>query len=216
MVTFLDFANAFNSVDHAALWKWLKTLGVPDVDLLEDIYTNSYYQAETVHGTTARIFLTRGTKQGDGLSPLLFSLLFNFLLHGLETTGVGHKSAAGLCTATRAFADDVALVTTSVQDTSMLLEVIDKFCAWSGMRLNTSKSEISAWDFRTNSEPDVSCATVNGQPLLRLPPTKAFRYLGFLFSFAGLLERGDRPCHGNDKRLACCGGQTQLHAEADD
>ena len=79
MVTFLDFANAFNSVDHAALWKWLKTLGVPDVDLLEDIYTNSYYQAETVHGTTARIFLTRGTKQGDGLSPLLFSLLFNFL-----------------------------------------------------------------------------------------------------------------------------------------
>ena len=61
----------------------------------------------------------------------------------------------------------------------MLLEVIDKFCAWSGMRLNTSKSEISAWDFRTNSEPDVSCATVNGQPLLRLPPTKAFRYLGF-------------------------------------
>ena len=185
VVTFLDFANAFNSVDHAALWKWLKTLGVPDVDLLEDIYTNSYYQAETPHGTTARIFLTRGTKQGDGLSPLLFSLLFNFLLHGLDATGVGHKSATGLRTASRAFADDVALVTTSVQDTSTLLKVIDKFCAWSGMRLNISKSEISAWDFRTNSEPDVNLVTVNGQNLLRLPPTKAFRYLGFRFSLLG-------------------------------
>ena len=28
--------------------------------------------------------------------------------------------------------------------------------------------------------------TVNGQPLLRLPPTKAFRYLGFRFSLSGL------------------------------
>ena len=185
VVTFLDFANAFNSVDHAALWKWLRTLGVPDVDLLEDIYTNSYYSAETPHGTTAKIFLTRGTKQGDGLSPLLFSLIFNYLLHALAATGVGHKSTTGLRTPSRAFADDVALVTTSTQDTSALLQVITKFCGWSGMRLNASKSEISAWDFKLNSEPDVSLVTVNGQPLPRLPPTKAFRYLGFRFSLLG-------------------------------
>jgi hypothetical protein len=31
---YLDFADAFNSVDHQALWRWLKELNVPDIDLL--------------------------------------------------------------------------------------------------------------------------------------------------------------------------------------
>jgi hypothetical protein len=31
---YLDFENAFNSVDHEALWQWLKELNVPDIDLL--------------------------------------------------------------------------------------------------------------------------------------------------------------------------------------
>ena len=185
VVAFLDFANAFNSVDHQALWKWLRVLGVPDVDMLEEIYSNSFYQADTLHGTSAKIFLTRGTKQGDGLSPLLFSLLFNLLLLGLDATGVGHKSNTGLSTPARAFADDVALTTSTVKDMTKLLAVVDQFCAWSGMRLNTPKSEISAWDFKSGSEPDVSKSTVNGQTLARLPPTQAFRYLGFRFSLMG-------------------------------
>ncbi len=35
---YLDFANAFNSVDHAALWKWLRELNAPDIDLFQDRY----------------------------------------------------------------------------------------------------------------------------------------------------------------------------------
>ncbi len=31
-VVYLDFANAFNSVDHEALWRWLRELNVPDID----------------------------------------------------------------------------------------------------------------------------------------------------------------------------------------
>lgn len=185
VVTFLDFANAFNSVDHPALWKWLKTIGIPDVDMLEDLYTDSFYRAETQHGTSAKIHLTRGTKQGDGLSPLLFSLIFNLLLHALEATGVGHKSMTGMQTAARAFADDVALVTASVQNMCTLLEVVETFCNWSGMRLNVTKSEISAWDFGRRTEPDTSNITINKQALARLAPTSPFRYLGFRFSLLG-------------------------------
>jgi hypothetical protein len=38
----LDFANAFNSVDHAALWRWLRDLNVPDIDLLQSLYSGVY------------------------------------------------------------------------------------------------------------------------------------------------------------------------------
>ena len=185
VVAFLDFANAFNSVDHAALWQWLRTLGVPDVDLLEDLYADSYYKADTSHGTTANIFLTRGTKQGDGLSPLLFDLIFNYLLHALHQPGIGHQSATGLQTPCRAFADDITLTTSDVDATRLLLGIVETFCKWSGMRLNVPKCEITAYDFRSKTEPDVSNVTVNGTPLQRLAPDQPFRHLGFRFSLLG-------------------------------
>ncbi len=42
----LDFANTFNSVDHQALWMWLKELNVHDVDLLQSLYYEAYYTAD--------------------------------------------------------------------------------------------------------------------------------------------------------------------------
>ena len=185
VVAFLDFANAFNSVDHPALWRWLREIGVPDVDMLKELYSDSYYQADTVYGTSAKIFLTRGTKQGDGLSPLLFSLIFNYLLHVLDAKRLGHKSTSGTRTPGRAFADDITLVTNSNKSMAELLNAVDEFCKWSGMRVNVSKSEISAWDFNKNTTPDVSTVTMNGTPLEQLLASKAFRYLGFRFSLSG-------------------------------
>ncbi len=69
-VVYLDFANALNSVDHEALWWWLRESNVPDhdVDLLRSLYDKSYYVADLSYGQSAPIPLTRGTKQGDKLS----------------------------------------------------------------------------------------------------------------------------------------------------
>jgi hypothetical protein len=73
-VEFLGFENAFNSIDHEALWQWLERLGIPDIDLLRSLYRSAFYRAQLPYGTTARIQLTRGRKQGDLISPLLFEL----------------------------------------------------------------------------------------------------------------------------------------------
>jgi hypothetical protein len=83
---YLDFANAFNSVDHAALWRWLKELSVPDIDLLQSLYSGVYYQADLPYGRSAEVLLTRGQKQGDKSSPLLFELVFNALLLVLKAS----------------------------------------------------------------------------------------------------------------------------------
>ena len=61
IVAYIDFANAFNSVDHEALWAWLTAIGIPDVDLLRHIYSDSFFQADTPYGKSAAIFLNRGT-----------------------------------------------------------------------------------------------------------------------------------------------------------
>ncbi len=73
----LDFANTFNSVDHAALWRWLGELNVLDIDLLQSLYSEAYYQAdsEPLYGKSEEVVLSWGQKQGDKSSLLLLGLI---------------------------------------------------------------------------------------------------------------------------------------------
>ncbi len=145
---FLDFANAFNSVDHQALWRWLEELNVPDIDLLQRLYSAAYYTADLPYGKSAEVALTRGKKQGDISSPLLFGLVFNALLLALKAVGVGHRTISGLRAPARWFADDLVLVTRSCSDMSSLLQVqvVSDFCGWSGMRVKREKSVITGFE----------------------------------------------------------------------
>ena len=177
-VVYLDFANAFNSVDHEALWRWLRELNVPDVDLLRALYDQSYYVADLPYGQSAPIPLSRGAKQGDKLSPLLFSLIFNCLLLALRATGVAHRTVSGLCTPARGFADDLVLCTESAEGMGRLLEVVADFCHWSGMRVKLEKSVATAFDFLLKQELSTDGILYQGVPLVHLPASESFPYLG--------------------------------------
>ena len=51
---FLDYAKAFNCVDHNKLWKILKEMGIPDrlTCLLRNLYAGQEATVRTGHGTT--------------------------------------------------------------------------------------------------------------------------------------------------------------------
>ncbi len=103
---FLDFANAFNSVDQAALSRWLSELNVSDVDLMWSLYDESFYVADLLYGQSAPIPLT---KQGTSYPtyPLLLGLIFNCLLLALRASGVTHRTVSGLRTPACGFVDDL-------------------------------------------------------------------------------------------------------------
>ncbi len=82
--SYLNFESVFNSPDHEGLWRWLRELNVLDIDLLQALDKAAHNVADLPYGRSAPVFLTRGSKEGDTLSPLLFSLLFNALLHALK------------------------------------------------------------------------------------------------------------------------------------
>ncbi len=62
---YLDFQNAFNSIEHEALWLWLKEMNIPDVKLLQTrgLYSGAYYTADLPYGRSAEMTLSRGQKQ---------------------------------------------------------------------------------------------------------------------------------------------------------
>ena len=53
-ICFIDYAKAFDCVDHKKLWKILKEMGIPDhlTCLLRNLYANQETTIRTGHGTT--------------------------------------------------------------------------------------------------------------------------------------------------------------------
>ena len=73
---FIDYAKAFNFVDHNKLWKILKEMGIPDhlTCLLRNLYAGQEATVRTGHGTTDWFQIGKGARQGGILSPCLFNL----------------------------------------------------------------------------------------------------------------------------------------------
>ena len=72
---FIDYAKAFDCVDHNKLWKILKEMGIPDrlTCLLRNLYAGQEATVRTGHGTTDWFQIGKRIHQGCILSPCLFN-----------------------------------------------------------------------------------------------------------------------------------------------
>ena len=73
---FIDYAKAFDSVDHDKLWKALRETGIPDhlTCLLRNLYVGQEATVRTVYGTTHWFKIEKGVRQDCLLSHYLFNL----------------------------------------------------------------------------------------------------------------------------------------------
>ena len=71
---FIDYAKAFDCVDHNKLWKILKAMGIPEplTCLLRNLYAGQEATVRTGHGTTDWFQIGKGVCHGCILSPCLF------------------------------------------------------------------------------------------------------------------------------------------------
>ena len=72
---FIDYAKAFDCMDHNKLWEILKEMGIPDhlTCLLRNLYAGQEATVRTGHGTTDQFQIGKGVRQGCILSPCLFN-----------------------------------------------------------------------------------------------------------------------------------------------
>ena len=94
---FLDYAKAFDGVDHSKLWKILKEMGIPDhlTCLLRNLYAGQEATVITGHGTTDWFQIRKGVRQSSILSPCLFNLYEEYIMRnaGLDEAQAGIKIA---------------------------------------------------------------------------------------------------------------------------
>ena len=91
---FIDYAKAFDCVDHKILWKILKEMGIPDhlICLLRNV-CRSGSNSSTGHGKTDWFQIQKGGCQGCILLPCLFNLYAEYIMRnsGLEEAQAGIK-----------------------------------------------------------------------------------------------------------------------------
>ena len=94
---FIDYAKAFDYVDHNKVWKILREMGIPDhlTCLLRNLYAGQEATVRTGHGTTDWVQIGKGLCQGCLLSPCLFNFYVEYIVRkaGLEETQAGIKIA---------------------------------------------------------------------------------------------------------------------------
>ena len=116
---FIDYAKAFDCVDHKKLWKIFQEMEIPDhlTCLLRNLYAGQEATVRIGHGTTDWIQIGKGVHQVCILSPCLFNLYVEYIMRnaGLEKAQAGIK-IAGRNINTLRYADDTTLMAESKEE----------------------------------------------------------------------------------------------------
>ena len=116
---FIDYAKAFDCVDHNKLWKILKEMGISDhlTCLLRNLYAGQEATVRIGHATTHWFQIGKGVRQGCTLSSCLFNLYAENIMRndGLEEAQAGIRIAGRNINNLR-YADDTTLMAESKEE----------------------------------------------------------------------------------------------------
>ena len=144
---FIDYAKAFDCVDHNKLWKILKEMGIPDhlTCLVRNLYAGQEETVRTGHGTTDWFQTGKGVCQGCILSPCLFNLYAEYIMRhaGLDEAEAGIKIAWRNIN-NLGYADDTTLMAESEDELKSFLMKVKEESEKVGLKLNTQKTKIMA------------------------------------------------------------------------
>ena len=92
---FIDYAKAFDYVDHHKLWKIVQEMGIPHhlTCLLRNLYSGEEATVRNAPGTTDWPHIGKGVHHDCILSPCLFNLHAEYIMRnaGLDEAHIGIK-----------------------------------------------------------------------------------------------------------------------------
>ena len=182
--TFVDFRKAFDSVDRPLLYHRLMGYGISGafLELLRQIYSNNTNTVR-VNGALSPEFSSKiGLRQGDNLSPSLFSCYINDLLHKLNCSGKGinlnlkdcHRTVCAL-----AYADDIVILSDNREEHQTLLNIVSEWCNRWRVVINVKKTKTV--EFCTKGCDRCNVNFVIGKD--QIDNADSYRYLGILLHY---------------------------------
>lgn len=169
---FVDFKQAFDSVDRDMMWKILQSYGIPLklLNIVMGLYTEA--RCQVVHrGKLGEWFTVRsGVRQGCVLSPFLFLLVLDWVMRKVNNTKCGISWTMSERLEDLDFADDICLMSQTANDMEQKLRQLVKYGEQVGLKVNVAKTKL----MRINVSRPCSFE-VGGEPIQEVD---SFCYLG--------------------------------------
>ena len=139
---FLDASKAFDRVHYVKLFRMLLQNNTCPIiaRFLAFMYTNNKCRVKWDNALSNSFHVTNGVRQGGVLSPILFNVYMDVLLSKLKETHVGCH-IGNKFTAAVAYADDVLLMSPSLNALKMLLSVCESYSRDYNIQFNAAKSK---------------------------------------------------------------------------
>ena len=145
--SFIDFAKAFDCMDHKKLWEILKEMRIPDhlTCLLRNLYADQEATVRNGHRTTDCFQIGNGVCQACILSSCFFNLYAEYIIRnaGMEEAQAGIKIARRNINNLR-YAGDTTLMAKSEEELKSLLMKLKEESEKVGLKLNIQKTMIMA------------------------------------------------------------------------
>lgn len=141
-LSFIDYNKAFDSLKHQKIWEALALQGVHNkyIRLLKNIYENMKARVRTER-LGEHFHIKKGVRQGDPLSPKLFSATLEHVFRQLEWDDYGININGVLLNHLR-FADDLILISENPETLQKMIEQLVRESEKVGLSLNTSKTKL--------------------------------------------------------------------------
>ena len=154
----LDQEKAFDRVNHSFLFRLLEQFGFGPsfIQWVHTLYTGANMQIILNGYLSSRIYLRRGVRQGDPLSPLLYVLCVEVLASQIRSSPFISDfllPGARMHFRVKLYADDTTTFVRNIPSLVQLFNLVSLYERGSGARLNRSKTEamwLGAWRSRVD------------------------------------------------------------------
>ena len=178
--TIVDISKAFDTVPHSAIRPCLARKGTwtPITDLILNMCKGSKTEIKTKNGTGVEIEVSRGVKQGDPLSPLIFNLCLEPLLEAFERSTEGINISNNYKIPILAFANDIVLLGRDQKEAQRQLAMVQEYLEGLGTSISGDKSQtfqvVSKRDTWYVRGPEIE---LTNKRIPYIAPEDTFRYL---------------------------------------
>ena len=139
------------------------------------------YCTVRINGVQSDIFdVKTGLKQGCILSPQLFNMFVNDLIHAINSLESGLCYGDGSNVSILLYADDIVLLSDNEMNMQSMLECLSEWCHTWGLQINFDKSKVM--HFRASSKHRIEYQFKCGDSYLELVTQYTSKYLGVLLT----------------------------------
>ena len=169
---FIDYAKAFDSVQHEEIIQCLERAGIDgkDIRTITNLYWHQKAAIKSQGEPSSYIEIKKGVRQGCVLSPYLFNLYTEFIFRKTEQLpgiSIGGRNINNL-----RYADDTVLLAEDINKLQDIVDQVKENSLEKGLRMNTSKTKVMIMSRKPGKAINVKIDDV------QLEQVSSYKYLG--------------------------------------